>query len=753
MQVLVTEYHELPGFSELQPGEEPAIPRAKALLRAIKRSRDYSLVKVMRATGTDGQTLECLVADVETDEVPPENRHGILYQERVALCVSDNPADLVEVLALRKDFPVLMHQNHGYYDGPASLCLYFEPAVSVLRTWTPEAFLRRIQWWLGRSARDELHPTDQPVEHLFFSSRYELVLPRNYDELRNSGEYRFGLNKKANRPDEGFTCELVPLPVAADLPQGNITAIEIELPPVVHGAITRDPDTLGALDTILAQRGIDFASLLKNIVRDRVGGRAQNKPANKETTVLLLHIPICRVEGGEPQAMGHRAFFMPVTVLDLGVSIGLLTFANGVYAPHLGGGAETANWREQAILPMEVLEKNDADQFRRQSGIDSAGPKAVLIGAGSLGSAMLNLWGRAGWGTWTVVDNDHVKPHNLTRHVALDEHIGHQKVDVVARLHRAAVGEATSITPLNANALDFSNQTLFSALSASELVIDVSTTLDYPRAASSVDAFARHASVFVTPDGNGAVLLMEDAARAVRLRSLEAQYYRAIIHNDWGRDHLGTHTNTFWSGNSCRDISLAMPYWRIVAHAGTLAEQVALLSARNDSHIRVWQRDAERGSVQAHDVPVTSERQFVFDELKLYINSGVEDELRALRKEAFPNETGGVLLGYYDFNVGAAVVVAGLSAPPDSVSTLTSFKRGVAGVADAVAEAHRRTNGVVGYIGEWHSHPPGCSASPSGDDLVQLAHLAHGMLDDGLPAVQLIIGEEDIRILQAIARD
>jgi len=751
----VTEYHELPGFSELQADEEPVIPRTKVLLRAIERSRDYSLVKVLRATSTAGHKLECLVADVRTDAVPPENRHGIQFEERVALCVSDDSSDLVEVLALRKDFPVLMHQNHSYYDGPASLCLYFEPAASVLRTWTPETFLRRIQWWLGCSARDELHPADQPVEHLFFSSKYELVLPRNYDELRKSGEYRFGLDKKADRPDEGFTCELVPLPVAADLPQGNITPIEIELPPVVHGAVTRDPDTLGALDNILAQRGIDFAPLLKKIVRDRVGGRAQNKPVNKETTVLLLHVPICRVEGGEPQAVGHRAFFIPVSVLDLGVSIGLLTFANGTFAPHLGGGAETDVWRSQAILPMEVLQKNDAEQFRRQSGIDSVGPKAVLVGAGSLGSTMLNLWSRAGWGTWTVIDNDHVKPHNLTRHVALDEHIGHQKVDVAAKLHRAAVGEATPITPLNANALDFGSQALSAALSSSELVIDVSTTLDYPRAASSVDAFARHASVFVTPDGNGAVLLMEDAARTVRLRSLEAQYYRALIHNDWGRNHLGTHTDTFWSGNSCRDISLAMPYWLIAAQAGTLAEQVVLLSAHRESQIRIWQRDSERGSVQAYDVPVCSEdeHEFIFDELKLYIDTGVEAELRSLRKEAFQNETGGILLGYYDFNVGAAVVVAGLPAPPDSVSTPTSFKRGVAGVADAVAEAHRRTNGVVGYIGEWHSHPPGCSASPSREDLIQLAHLANGMLADGLPAVQLIIGEEDIRILQAIARD
>ncbi len=111
-----------------------------------------------------------------------------------------------------------------------------------------------------------------------------------------------------------------------------------------------------------------------------------------------------------------------------------------------------------------------------------------------------------------------------------------------------------------------------------------------------------------------------------------------------------------------------------------------------------------------------------------------------------------MLLGYYDFNIGAVVVVAGMPAPADSKSSQRSFERGVAGLADAVAEASRRTAGIVGYIGEWHSHPPGHSASPSRDDLVQLVHLALGMADDGLPAVQLIVGEHDLQVLQGMVK-
>jgi hypothetical protein len=66
----------------------------------------------------------------------------------------------------------------------------------------------------------------------------------------------------------------------------------------------------------------------------------------------------------------------------------------------------------------------------------------------------------------------------------------------------------------------------------------------------------------------------------------------------------------------------------------------------------------------------------------------------------------------------------------------------------AVQMASARTAGIVGYIGEWHSHPRGHSATPSREDLVQLAEISFGMHDDGLPAIQLIVGEDDIQVLQ-----
>jgi len=303
------------------------------------------------------------------------------------------------------------------------------------------------------------------------------------------------------------------------------------------------------------------------------------------------------------------------------------------------------------------------------------------------------------------------------------------------------------VAALYGDACNLANEEIAKSLRDANVVIDASTTLEYPRQASTVDDLPRHISAFITPNGNSAVLLAEDGMRLTRLRTLEAQYYRAVIQNDWGKQHLRGNLGTFWSGASCRDISTILPYSRIMVHAGTLAEHIPHISAQTDAVIRIWDLDPSSGSTAVHSVEIYSEDRMNFGELDLFMDEGVERQLRQLRAAALPNETGGVLLGYYDFNVNAVVVVCGLAPPPDSKSTPGMFERGVSGLVEAVNDATERTAGVVGYVGEWHSHPPNHSAMPSGHDLIQLLHLAFGMADDGLPALQVIVGEHDIRII------
>ena len=614
----------------------------------------------------------------------------------------------------------------------------------------PQNFLGRVQTWLEKAARDELHAADQPAEQLFFVTSSELVLPWNFDHLRQRAEVTFQVLEGPERPGPGRTYFLHPTSMGVQ-PKRTFAPILLRLQPIVHGSVDIDPHDLGGLADLLAARGLDLRLSIVQALQEQVGSEGVPATTDSSFSVLLLEIPVSRAEGAEVERVFWRAYLLLHGPLKLGASCGALMLQNGHYYKEQLTGPFAAlpgeGWRTFETLALEVQQGLDRASARRQSGIVDEGPTGTLVGAGALGSAVLDLWTRCGWGQWTVIDNDHVKPHNMVRHIIRSDHIGASKAHAMAALHDAVMRGAGTMTAIHADAFDMDNADVLAALTKATLVVDASTTIDYPRLTSTRDDVARHASIFVTPDANGAVLLMEDAERTMRLRTLEAQYYRALITDEWGREHLSHHLGKYYSGASCRDISFVMPYSRMQAHAALLAEQLQEAVSDPEAAIRIWARDPKTGAVVARQVTVSSERTIKLDNLTLFIDRGLEDKLRTLRAGKLPFETGGILLGYYDFNVDAVVVVDALAAPTDSQASAVFFERGIAGVMDSVAEVSSRTANIVKYIGEWHSHPPRHNTKPSRDDFFQLVYLATGMAHEGLPALQLIVGDNELSVM------
>lgn len=744
------DYFEIENVRTLADLNELTLGRAQAIATAISDHADFDLLACQARDDEGAVAVEFLVVDARCDGVPSNNRQGIGFPERLALAIPRDAQRPVDVYALRKSFPKLMHLNAAPEGSAPSLCLYFEPPRAVRRTWTGQNFLGRIQTWLALAARDELHAADQPVEQPFFVTSEELVLPWNFDVLRRTAGVEFHVVRGPERPGTGRTYFLRATP-ASGRPSGAIAPIALDLPTVVHGSVDADPRTLGGLADLLGKRGVDLERIIALAVQGQVGPHGVAQGDDTGFSILLVELKVSRTEGGTVERVFRRAFLLLHGLLHLGDACGALVRSELRYFKQPLDGLLAAPskdaWRSFETIAMEVHQGLDRASARRYSGLADEGPVGVLIGAGALGGSMLDLWTRSGWGEWTVIDDDHIKPHNLVRHVARAGQLGASKAQAMVALQAELLQGAGAMRAIHADACDPDSTEVRAALKAARLVIDASTTLDYPRLASTLDDVARHASAFVTPDGNGSVLLLEDERRAIRLRTLEAQYYRALLSNDWGSEHLRHNLGKYYSGASCRDISLVMPFSRLQAHAALLAEQCQLLSAGPEASIRVWSRDPATGVVSAHFMPTHAERSMALGEMTLSIDRGLEDKLRELRASCLPAETGGVLLGYYDFNVQTVVIVDALPAPADSQASGTSFERGVEGTMESVLEARRRTANIVGYVGEWHSHPPGHSAAPSRDDFYQLVYLAAGMANEGLPAIQLIVGENDLSVL------
>lgn len=724
------------------------IPATMAIWRAVNRRKEFCVIEARRQDNAETLIVEC-----ENDGVPTRNPVGIEYREHLALKFHQDDDRLPEVYALRENFPVAMHQNHTTDCAFRSLCLYFELWESLRRTWTAEKHLDRILWWLTETANGTLHRPDQPLEQLYFQSQHELVLPYDFTDRVDASGYHLAVESR-NRGDQKKITLMGRMissanhnPLTLDFP-----CIVLQVATIVHGPIEKIPPNLGELEDQLQRRGTSFSKPLFECIKTRCDADEKFRNSPSKITLLIIRLPLTRKVGEDAEKIEEWGFLIESSIGDLGVAAGALhkTDDRMYWLLTIIGSEnqEKQNWSDFVIVPLEIVSGFTPSLARKACGLMDSGPKGVLAGVGSLGSEILDLWTRSGWGQWTIIDPDYVCPHNLARHHAVECHIGSNKVDVVKGLADLLIpGQPSSVISIVDKATNLNNERVKNSLREADFVIDVTTTLHFPRDLARNDTVHRALSVFITPSGQDAVLILEDNQRAIRLDCLEAQYYRQVISKPWGENHLAGNQSHLWTGAGCRDISVIIPNELIGIHGANLAAMIRLHSSQPNAAILVWHYDSLAGSLTLDRCGVAKPLSVSMDGLQIVWDAHVRQKIRSQRSEHLPNETGGVLLGYFDQVSQKVFIVDALPAPDDSHEEATGFVRGVAGLEEAVKSANDLTANIVGYVGEWHSHPQHCSSDPSRDDIKLLRHLAISLMDEGETALMLIVGEKDERWL------
>jgi integrative and conjugative element protein (TIGR02256 family) len=596
-------------------------------------------------------------------------------------------------------------------------------------------------WWLSESANGTLHRFDQPVEQLYFTSPLEIVLPPDFDE--KIVDDKLALTWSSSPDLTTLRAFFLPKGHSQLKTISGLTFLSLELSPVIHGPVECYPNTLGGLHDQLATRGAPFIDELRAKIKEKVPQEGIVK-TSKDRCLLILFLPVKRDTCSLPEKRDVIAFLIPSDLSAVGESADVLSLYAGKYyaTPLLGTTQTSEKWRDLAIAPIEVKYEVGLPFARIASGIDTSNADfdGVMAGVGALGSAILELWVREGWGRWKLIDPDIIKAHNLVRHIARNTDIGEAKVDVVKNLAQAIYHPGyLAIAGIKGSATEWDKDETRNAICSSTILVDATTTLDVPRDMSQREQAPRIVSIFVTPSGRDSVLLIESSDRQVRADSLEAQYYRALLELPLGSDHLVGNAGELWVGAGCRDISAKISYEDIQLHAAILAKQVRGASKRTESQICIW-RSEPSGAVTTvnRDVKETVRRES--EGWHVVWDKGVEDKMVAIRQTHLPEETGGVLVGYIDHKLRHIYVVDALSAPSDSVSERGSFIRGIDGLNKMLGEIGTRTANIVGYLGEWHSHPPFSGPSPSPWDKLLVKTLADVLAMDGLPALMMIVG-------------
>ncbi|EFN6818628.1 Mov34/MPN/PAD-1 family protein [Escherichia coli] len=738
------EYFEL-GERLDSSGRDSLYPQTISLLKACE-NHPYATVRELRFSEINDNRSEYLIIDAADGTVASGNQARIRRKERLAIEVNPKSSIPILVHALRKDFPVLSHQHAGEPGSPRILCLYEASWSAVERSWTPERFLERIFWWLRESAELHLHREDQPLEQLFYLSPYQLILPANYPDYHHATDNKLSLQMVS----EGRPIILRAVPEQDTSSVKPFRLLTIAVPPVDVSTVATYPDNLGKLEEQLNEWGSELLKPLTDAVYEAIPSDGIRPTSGKrEGLLILLWIP--RLRNGETERTDVMGYVVQSSLGELATALDMLAPKNERGVQHrvrLLGGSISTKWRQLPLLPVEIRSAMKATHARDISAVDSesAAFRGILAGVGALGSTLADIWIRMGWGTWTFIDPDRLLPHNLSRHIGFDCHIGVSKPHIIQHIAKSIYPHELLPQAIHKSILD-DDDDIAKAMNEADLVVDVSTTFEVPRTLALKDDIPRIVSLFLTPSGQSSVMLMEDVDRQCRIDAIEGQYYRAILSSEWGSTHLQHNYGDRWGGGGCRDISVRMSSECIHVHAGILSRQLRQTALKGNARLCIWVSDEISGAMDAHEIELYSVVSIISGEWVVKYDQGLAQKLQHTRLQALPNETGGAIVGITDFKNKTIILVDVLPEPIDSKSSPASFVRGEAGQQEALERVHQLTARVVDYVGEWHSHPQGFSAKASNEDDNLIKKLHQKMRVEGLPAVMLIVAENDINIV------
>lgn len=361
-------------------------------------------------------------------------------------------------------------------------------------------------------------------------------------------------------------------------------------------------------------------------------------------------------------------------------------------------------------------------------------------------STIANNCIRSGYGKWVYIDPDVLYPHNLARHCLNLDSIGQNKAQAMQIYANSLFSNReeviTKAIPFNVfdpNALE----EIITAVKNSSLVVDCSASVAVGRYLSNeLAGNTRAVSFFMNPAGTALIMLLENADRSISLDTLEIQYYHLLTQTPELQNHLKSDHEVLYS-STCRGTSLVYPQDNAAIFAGISSKVIKQIDNQCDAAIMVW--DWKDLSMTRYEETAEKCQEILCDGWNIKVLPSLMDRLYCQRKEKLPNETGGVLIGSYDFAHNICYIVDAIDSPSDSKEYPDAYIRGSNGLYEKVCKIENITIGNLTYIGEWHSHPTD-STFPSADDMKLLQSIADYTFSQSSPGCMMIVGENHYSI-------
>lgn len=734
--------HMLVSFGEL--ADDVSLRHLVELEHAISCHRYVDALE-KRSSGTS----QALIFEMSL-EIPSRSKYFIHSKETLAVVMNEHMV-VPRVYPCRLDFPQdLAHLNQADETGRESLCLSELPSHEQALVWNPADFLAHIKTWLEDSARGDLHRADQPLEPVFFSTTQKLVV--DVETLENGQTPRY-VSAPDFRQNLGLGRVLSDREARdAKKGRGAERLIVARLRTQSHGRVWKPPTTLEELWEAL-DKDIENLKLMGRCLQE-AHERRPLPPAAKPYLVLIL--PLSREDGSESE----KNFLVGIRFKE-----NLWQRVRDV----LNKGEVRDSGTEIKIDVVSIV----SDHFRRELRSCNGLPgeqshHVVLLGAGALGSpTIVNLLRQGYAESLRVVDMDFIMPHNLARHDADRMHVGLPKALYMAYRAQRLLGTTFGANHDIACVLNFDSwsRVVHGEYSKDErttatVVLDLTASRPVTRHLATLQRDANQTDLaqvltgYLSPSGKSLTLLVQGTPEAqdtlVDLTTLEMESLLMLCEEDSLAGYYSKPVGVQRYGNSCTDISSQLRQAHIAMFSGILTEAIEECTASPESKVIVWHwndQGLQRYGRECRRWYYTCFHTEANATYTIHVRTEVLEQLREWRQKNLPNETGGYLIGHFDHPRRTLYVARALPAPSDSRGTPRSFERGEDGVRDSIEHYEDRSLGTFQYLGEWHSHPNGCSAQPSAQDQKQLEQLQARLLERAQPAVMLIVASNNLCIV------
>jgi len=383
--------------------------------------------------------------------------------------------------------------------------------------------------------------------------------------------------------------------------------------------------------------------------------------------------------------------------------------------------------------------------------------KVLLVGCGAEGSKIGLHLGRSGFPNIEFVDTDSLSPHNLVRHGLLSASLGKNKASAMKEeletiFHKDKGKHFTSVEKKAHEVVgDVSNFDVVVDATASSSVMETLIQAEM--------AGPRLIRCEMTDQGSLGYLLAEGPGRSPRLDDLQVQLYDLGLeypavanwldrHRDNDVHGRGLALEDIGIGISCSSDTMKLPDDVVSYHASCFAMAVRTTLEAPSKTGRI-----QLNSVHSHELVDAAVRTFGIEapvtliarsdpSWRVRVAATAYAALRAFLAKHRWCETGGLLVGMVHKKRKTIYVTRVLPPSRDSRGSPYAFRRGIKDYPEMLDKIHGYTGNLLGYVGEWHTHPRS-RAEMSDVDEQAVSQIRETLANAGLPAHIMILSQTE----------